>query len=344
MKRGGRRESVESSPKKSVSMSSSSLSSEEPLTTAPVSMSSSSSSSEGDLSNASSIKRDGQHGPPEDGTALLVLQESNSGDEPIAKTEAKNVPVDGAVLIVSPSKNKAAFLSSFSTSKICTDMAVYQDSPGARYEFEGIITAVHPASQKPDRRYVQVADEKGTSGLVFWNEKCNMVGFSSVGHVVQCSRVSLTTYNGKRSLTLGRDSSIKVSPSETGQSKIALWWKQLLAAEVLNTESVQRVQDQCIISVAGIVGTVTTAEKTVNGEAKLLVFVHITDVNGKFTLRSWNHRVEDFQAYLDLPVLFRRIRIVSYSGVKVGEIMESNATQFETKFDGAAALTEFWQQ
>ena len=257
------------------------------------------------------------------------------------------IGIGSAIVPASPQKNKAAFLASFTTSKIYTDLAVYQDSPGARYEFEGIITAVHPATAKPERRYIVVADAKGTTGLVLWNEKSNLVGFTSVGQVLQCTRVSLTSYNGKRSLTLGRDSTIRLSPADAEfavNSPLAKWWQDLLSAAALNSESVQHVPDQTIVSVAGVVGAVTFAEKTVNGESKILVFVHIGDANGKFTLRSWNHRVADFEVYLDMPVMFRRVRVATYAGQKVGDIMECDATQIVTSFDGAATLASFWKQ
>jgi hypothetical protein len=45
---------------------------------------------------------------------------------------------------------------------------------------------------------------------------------------------------------------------------------------------------------------------------------------------------------VEKPVLLQRIRITSFAGQKIGELLDGGGTIVVTKFAGAAELAQFW--
>jgi hypothetical protein len=102
------------------------------------------------------------------------------------------------------------------------------------------------------------------------------------------------------------------------------------------------MDDNSIASVSGILGFVNTETKIVNGREKNLLTLHMVDASGKLDIRSWNHSADMFLAYVDRPVLIRRVRVTSFAGTKMCELLDGSGSVIETSFDGDSALMQFW--
>ena len=84
--------------------------------------------------------------------------------------------------------------------------------------------------------------------------------------------------------------------------------------------AVSDISDNSIIAVSGILGLVTEEDKMVHDVPKKLTCMHLADSTGRLVIRTWNHPASAFSAFVDQPLLVRRIRITSFGGVKLGEV------------------------
>ena len=204
----------------------------------------------------------------------------------------------------------------------------------------GILTAVYPASKNPDRRYILLSDVTGTVGLTVWN--ANVAKFSSdgIGSIVHAEKLVLTQHNSKKTLTMTRESVIKCLTDP--KNALSTWWRDLASMRPVPLGEVQTLPENSIVSVSGILGYVTAESKNVGNEIKTLTTLHMVDKSGSLTVRSWNQVPSIVEFSVEKPLLLQRIRITSFAGQKIGELLDGTGTTVVTKFDGAAELAQFW--
>jgi hypothetical protein len=215
-----------------------------------------------------------------------------------------------------------------------------KSTAGAKIAITAICIAVFPASKNPDRRYIQLADQYGSAGLTVWNTNVSLFGTPSVGKLVTCKRLVVQSHNGKRCLTMARDSTIEIE--DAGEHSVMDWWQGLLKTRVLNTIEAHDAVENSIISLSGVVGQITEESKIVGLVTRVLTTLHIVDATGKFTIRTWNHIARGFQLYIDKPVTVQRVRVTTYAGDKLAELLDGNGSVIITDFPGCSKLEDWW--
>jgi len=240
--------------------------------------------------------------------------------------------------------NRARFMSCMQPAKITCDLTSVPTSPGMRFSFEAIVAVLYPAKMSPpERRYVELMDEHGTTGITIWNSYVHAIRTATVGCVVKFTRLAITVHNGKKSLTMGKDSTMHVeAPDATG--RLPLWWKQLLEAPRISCLEFHDMPSARIVNVAGVLGFICQEEKIVNGEPKMLLIMIITDRTGKIEIRSWNHSDAEFLQYKERPILLKRVRVCQYAGTRTGELLTGdNGSRITTAFD-SEDLQKYWAE
>ena len=240
--------------------------------------------------------------------------------------------------------NRARFMAGLQPTKVCCDLTAAPVNPGMRFSFEAIVLVVYPAKMTPpERRYVELMDEHGTTGITVWNAYVHALKPTTVGCVVKFARLSISMHNGKKSLTMAKDSTMHLEPAEyTGQ--LPKWWSGLLTQPPCTCAQFHDVATSSVVNVAGILGLIQQEEKIVNGEVKMLLILYITDKTGKIEIRSWNHSDTEFVQYRERPLLFNRVRVCQYAGTKTGELLTGpNGTKYTDQFD-RAELEAYWRE
>ena len=77
-------------------------------------------------------------------------------------------------------------------------------------------------------------------------------------------------------------------------------------------------------------------------EDKNLLCMRLTDRTGCIDVRSWCHSSEEFARFQERPVLFKRVRVTSFGGLKILELLDAAGTVVSDNFDGAADLKQYW--
>jgi hypothetical protein len=245
-----------------------------------------------------------------------------------------------AVLPKSPVSNRERFLAGFVPARTCCNLELCRAPAGSKFDLSGICIAVFPAITNPDRRYILLADCTGSIGVTVWNSNVNKFSNESVGLLVSLHKVSISSHHGKKQLTMARDSSVDISSDPL--NSVVHWWQQLLMQVPKSCGTVHDVSDNDIVSVSGICGHVTSDVKMVNSVERTLTSVHLVDSSGRFDIRSWNHIPDVFLQYIDRPVIFKRIRVTSFAGSKIGELLDGSGSVVETEFPGKTALAKYW--
>lgn len=240
----------------------------------------------------------------------------------------------------SPSTPRSQFLSGRTPVRVCCNLDLVRAPVGTKLSLAGICVAVFPASSNPDRRYIQIADATGSTGLTIWNDNVSLFGPATVGKLVTCQRLVVTTHNSKRVLSMARDSTIAVD--DDGKHAVVDWWQSLLTKRALTALEAHAVEDNSIISITGIVGQVTEESKMVNGRARILTTVHMVDSTGKFDVRTWNHVQAQFQDYVDKPVQIQRVRVTSFAGEKLAEFLDGLGSIIVSSFPGQDTMSRWW--
>jgi hypothetical protein len=247
---------------------------------------------------------------------------------------------------VSPS-NRDRILAACSPTKVnCSLSFAGLSNPNMRFDLQAVVLIVYPACEKPDRRHVALADRFGVAGITVWSTHVPMFSSESVGQVVKITNLTVTTHNGKRNLAMARDSSIKfLSDSESRISGEKMWWNSRLhpSSGSLDVGSFCSFNDDSIVSVSGVLFQIMTDVKRVRNEDKELLTLRIADHSGHVDIRSWNLSRADFHSFIDKPILLQRVRVSSFAGIKVGEMLDGDGTVVSTEFDGAQALANFWK-
>ena len=249
------------------------------------------------------------------------------------------------VLIVqgSPGSNRARFHANCQPMRVSCDLTtVGLHSSSSRFSFQAIILVVYPASEKPDRRHLQLIDSRGSTGITIWGEHVKMFSSATVGQMVKFTKLCMITHNGQKNLSMCRDSSAVVLSA--GQSEEGLWWSSLLQKSPLRIISVHDAEDNTLVNVAGVVGLMTTETKKVKNATKDLLCIRLTDRTGCIDIRSWNHSEAELSHLMDAPVLFKRVRVTSFAGTKILELLEGAGTEMTANFSGAADLISYWNE
>jgi Cell division control protein 24, OB domain 3 len=243
----------------------------------------------------------------------------------------------------SPISNRDRFMAGFLPARTCCNLDLCRAPAGSKFQLYGICIAVYPAVTNPDRRYVQLADNTGTVGVTVWNTNVNKFSNASVGSLVSLNKVSISSHHGKKQLTLTRDSVVEVADvSHDPQHAVSQWWQQLLQQLPKTCGAVHDTADNDIVAVSGVCGHVTSEIKMVNNVERTLTCIHLVDSSGRLDIRSWNHMPDAFQHYVDRPVLIRRVKVTSFAGTKMCEILDGTGSIIETEFPGSTALAKFW--
>ncbi len=211
---------------------------------------------------------------------------------------------------------------------------------GTKIALYGICVAVFPASSNPDRRYIQLADPYGSAGLTVWNENVSLFGPSTVGKLITCKKLSVTQHNGKRVLTMSRESSVCVD--DDGNHAVVDWWKGLLHQRAMTALEAHSATENSIISISGVVGQISEDTKIVGGKSRVLTTIHLVDSTGKFDIRTWNHVNDQFTAFVDRPVTIQRVRVTAFAGDKLAEFLDGHGSLIVTTFPGSDAMLSWW--
>ena len=241
---------------------------------------------------------------------------------------------------VSPGLNRAKFFSAHASAGTVCNLDLSRASLGSKVHLTGILTAVYPASKNPDRRYILLSDVTGTVGLTVWNANVAKFSPDGIGSIVHAEKLVLSQHNSKKTLTMTRESAIKCLTDP--MNKLTIWWRDLALMRPVPLGEVQMLSDNAIVCVSGILGFVTAESKNVGNEIKTLTTLHMVDKTGSLTVRSWNHVPSIVDFSVEKPLLLQRIRITSFAGQKLGELLDGTGTIVVSEFEGAAELAQFW--
>ena len=81
--------------------------------------------------------------------------------------------------------------------------------PSVRLSFKGTIAVLYPINFNPERRYVVFMDESGNLGLTIWNKNIAKITTDSIGKNCEITKVTLTTHQGKKVLSLSKESDVR---------------------------------------------------------------------------------------------------------------------------------------
>jgi hypothetical protein len=123
-----------------------------------------------------------------------------------------------------------------------------------------------------------------------------------------------------------------------------LWWQSLASLSTRRLVDAADTEDNSIINVSGVLGLVTSEQKNVGSTMRTLTTLHLTDPSGQFNIRSWNHEADAFLVYVDRPILIKRVRVASFSGTKVGELLDNSGSEIVTDFAGSQTLVKYWAE
>lgn len=279
-------------------------------------------------------------GSPSDGVVVHVV-----GADSASPSASFHNPVDisasaHVVAPSSPSSVRERFLKGLLPSRTCCNLDLIKSPAGTKFNLTAVCIAVFPATQNPDRRYIQLADITGSVGVTVWNHNVEKFSSSSVGRLVTLVKAVIGNHQGKKQLSMARDSSVDFC--DDPKHSVASWWQELLLHPAKTCGSVHDMADNSIANVSGILGFISTETKIVNGREKNLLTLHMVDASGKLDIRSWNHSADMFLAYVERPVLIRRVRVTSFAGTKLCELLDGSGSVFETSFIGDSALVQFW--
>ncbi len=242
----------------------------------------------------------------------------------------------------SPVTNRERFIKGFLPARTCCNLDLCRATAGTKFNLSAVCIAVFPKSTNPDRRYIQLADATGSVGVTVWNENVNIFSIASVGRLVTLTKVVITNHNGKKALTMARDSSVQQMDDDT--HTVSTWWRSLLILPALSCGAVHDIADNTMVTVSGILGHISSDTKMVLGAPKTLLTLHMVDSSGKLDVRSWNHHADAFNRFADSPILIRRVRVTSFAGMKLCELLDGAGSVIETAFPGDAALRKFWRE
>lgn len=289
-----------------------------------------------------------QHPNPIESSVKLLRPNSPTADasefgdaRPSSPTGILDVPSSITVAPpASPITNRDRFLKGLLPARTCCNLDLIKAPAGTKFNLTAVCIAVFPASQNPDRRYIQLADNTGSVGVSVWNHNVQKFSSGSVGRLVTLTKAVIGNHNGKKQLSMARDSSVDFTDDD--KHSVASWWQSLMQLPPKSCGAIHDMSDNSISSVAGILGFISSETKIVNGQDKTLLTLHLVDSSGKVDVRSWNHSADMFLMYVERPVLIRRVRVTSFAGTKICELLDGSGSTVETSFNGHDTLSKFW--
>lgn len=129
-----------------------------------------------------------------------------------------------------------------------------------RIRLNGIIIVLYtPQEGPPARMYMLVADKDGVAGVTVWGSTVSQIMDTSdvIGRAVDIPGCSLSLYNGKRSLNVPRNHSIRFPDSSPHSD----WWEGLLQAESVNTQQILALPDNSIANLFAVCAAIRREEK-----------------------------------------------------------------------------------
>jgi len=284
----------------------------------------------------------------DDGVQINFTDDAVDNDTPVsprgAVLECESPRVESATVVPvahsSPCSNRDRFLQGFTPARTCCNLDLCRAPAGSKFNLSAICIAVFPPSKNPDRRYVTLADSTGSVGVTVWNENVAKFGNSAVGKLVSLQKVVIISHHGKKQLSMARDSIVATECDDN--QDVMVWWKSLLLPAPKTCGQVHDTADGNIISISGVCGRVSHEIKMVNCVERTITCVHVVDFSGKLDVKSWNHPPSLFASYVDKPVLIKRVKVSSFAGTKHCELLDGDASIFETSFDGMRELAKFW--
>ena len=289
----------------------------------------------------SDVTREGVDAGTAAAATMIAAHAQPSSSVPTSKAEHQPPAASSDVVVPpSPVSNRERFMKGFLPARTCCNLDLIRASAGTKFNLAAICIAVFPKSSNPERRYIQLADVTGSVGVTLWNENVNSFSSDSVGRLVMLAKIVITNHNGKKALTMARDSSVQLVNDET--HTVSMWWNSLLIIPPLSCGSVHDVSDNSMVSVCGVLGHVSAETKMVQGVPKTLLTLHLVDSSGKLDVRSWNHTAVTFNHLANCPILIRRVRVTSFASIKLCELLDGSGSVVETSFPGDAALRKFW--
>ena len=256
-----------------------------------------------------------------------------------------NVPVSAQrdAILRSPISNRDRFMAGFLPARTCCNLDLCRAPAGSKFQLYGICIAVYPAVSNPDRRYIVLADNTGSVGVTVWNANVHKFSNASVGALVFLNKVSISSHHGKKQLSLTRDSHVEVADiSFDPQHSVSQWWQQLVKQVPKSCGAVHDIADNDIVTVSGICGHVTSEIKMVNNVERTLTCIHLVDSGGRLDIRSWNHMPDAFLHIVDRPVMIQRVKVTSFAGTKMCELLDGSGSIIQTEFPGSTVLAKFW--
>ena len=290
-------------------------------------------------SQADNISQDLPADPVPSAAAMPADSDGNSPPRAVIADDQAVV----AVLPASPASNRDRFRASQMPSQVSCDLSGVPIEPGHRFTFQGIVLVVFPASANPLRRHILVGDGRGVVGLTVWNTHVNSFSSASIGQLLVVTKVSVVIHNGTRGITLNKEST--VSFNSLADHFATVWWLSIAQSPPVSAIGFADQKDNAVVTVAGIIGSVASEQKTVRSDARDLVTIKLVDRTGIITLRTWNHNSDAFLPFVDTPVMFRRVRVTSFASVKAGELFDGAGTSIQASpFPGSDDLKKYWSE
>lgn len=252
---------------------------------------------------------------------------------------------DHAVAVVqpmSPASNRDRFHASAMPSSISCDLSAVSTQAGLKFSFAAIVLVVYPCSNNPTRRHVLLGDGRGTVGVTVWNSNVSVFSSKSIGKLAQFTKVAMTVHNNTRGLVLNKDSALSITDGTSHFA--ATWWKDALSQPPMQAILFHDAPENSLVNVSGILGSVCAEEKNVRNAPMTLLTLRIVDRTGVVCIRSWCHSGDQFQSFIDHPIMIKRVRVTAYASTKTGELLDGDGSVIVTSDFDSSDLVKFWAE
>jgi hypothetical protein len=216
---------------------------------------------------------------------------------------------------------------------------------GIRLNLEAIIIAIFPTQKgPPPRKHIFIMDSFGVTGVTVWNSDVHKFPKDVLGGVITITRASVSAFQGKKSLVLSKESVVSVSSE--GKGPLAEWWESLAMQSPLPLASALIAADNSVINVFGVVAFVSSEQKEINGQVRIVTTIHLASQTARFQLRGWDLEagtLNRFEELRDQVIQVRRCRVTCFADNKIGEILDSPMGTSVMPFHDEC-LERFWAE
>ncbi len=263
---------------------------------------------------------------------------SPSESSPAVVPAAPGVPI-------SPGRNRQLFLASVTPQHMTCDLRTAVVGMGIRLNLEAIIIAIFPTQKgPPPRKHIFIMDSFGVTGVTVWNSDVHKFPKDVLGGVITITRASVSAFQGKKSLVLSKESVVSVSSE--GKGPLAEWWESLAMQSPLPLASALIAADNSVINVFGVVAFVSSEQKEINGQVRIVTTIHLASQTARFQLRGWDLEagtLNRFEELRDQVIQVRRCRVTCFADNKIGEILDSPMGTSVMPFHDEC-LERFWAE